>query len=399
MSSKRNIKEFIAMIALLTSIGALAIDAILPAFAPLSDELSIPLQQRFWIISILILGMALGQILYGPLSDYYGRRPPLLWGMLVFLGGTLLCLFAPNFELLLLGRLLQGVGAAAPRVVTGAIVRDSYEGREMAQILSFSMSVFILVPIVAPSLGQFILMVAHWRWIFGFILIVAVVALVWFLMMQEETLAPEDRLPLSFKQLYLGSREVFSNRQAFGFTLASGVVFGGFLGYLNSSQYIFQEIYQQGELFGVYFAVLAVAFGSAFIVNGQLVMKFGMIRISFWASISLACFSSLFLFTLMMHSYLTPLWLTMAFFIPIFFSIALIFGNMQALAMVPMGHIAGMASSIIGSFSTLMAVPVGSWIGSNLHGDLMGIGYGFVFSGVVGLACILWASSKAVEQQ
>lgn len=397
MNQNRHRKEFIAMVALLMSMGALSIDAILPAMGNLSQDLEIPLQSRFWVISILITGMAVGQIFYGPWSDQVGRRQPMIWGIGIFLLGSGMTFWSTTFEILLLGRFLQGIGAASPRVITTAIIRDSYEGRGMAQIMSFTMSVFILMPILAPTIGQGILLIGSWRWIFAFIFLMALIALTWFYIMQEESLPLEKRIPLRLKSLMQGAREVASNPQAISYTLTSGIIFGGFLGYLNSAQYIFQEIYQVGDLFGVYFGVLAIAFGSAFIINGKWVMHYGMVFISKIAVMGHFVSSGLFLVNLYFNDYHLSLWVMLAFFVPIFFFIALIFGNMQALAMVPMGHIAGIASSIIGSVSTLVAVPIGSWIGSHLESNLFGIGWGFSLTALLGCAIIFWIAPSTIE--
>lgn len=397
MSTNRNIKEFIAMVAFLISLGALSIDAVLPAFDLIAIDLDIQSDQRYLIISTLILGMSAGQLLYGPWADHSGRRPPMIYGLMIFTAGTILSWVAPSFELFILGRFFQGVGAAAPRVVTTAIIRDSYVGREMAKIMSFSMSIFILIPVLAPSLGQLLLIFGSWRTILGFIFLMSLVSLFWFIWKQEETLKDEFKRSLNLKELLQNSRTILTHPQVLAYTSASGIVFGGFLGYLNSAQHIFQNIHGVGEQFSLYFAVLAVAFGVAFIVNAKWVTRYGMVKLSQASSLGHFLVSLTFLGCLSFNHYQISLIDMMLFLIPMFFFIALIFSNMQSLAMVPMGKMAGIASSLIGSVSTFMAVPLGAWIGSHLSSNLFGLAWGFAGSSAGAFLIIIWAGRFAEE--
>ena len=263
--------------ALMISLVALSIDAMLPALPDIGRDLGVEKENDTQlVITALFLGLAAGQMLYGPLSDSTGRKPAIFAGVVLFIAGCLLSVFATSFTVMLLGRVLQGFGAAAPRIVTIALVRDQYEGRTMARIMSLVMAAFILVPALAPGVGQVILMVANWRAIFGVLLALAVIALVWFGIRQPETLAHDRRMPFSPGRIALAVRETCVSRVAFGYTIASGLIFGAFVGYLNSAQQIFQKQYALGAQFPLYFAVLALSIGGASYVNARLVMRLGM---------------------------------------------------------------------------------------------------------------------------
>lgn len=276
--------EFVTLTALIISLVALSIDVMLPALQQIGGELGAPrANDAQLVITALFVGLALGQVFFGPLSDSVGRKPAIYAGLLLFIIGCLMSILATDFTVMLAGRVLQGLGAAGPRSVTVALVRDQYEGRAMARVMSLVMAVFIMVPALAPGIGQIILAIAHWRAIFGFMLVVAVVSLVWFALRQPETLAPERRARFSPGRILLAVRETCTSRVAFGYTLASGLIFGAFVGYLNSAQQIFQIQYGLGALFPLYFGALALAIGGASLVNARLVLRHGMRRISAWA--------------------------------------------------------------------------------------------------------------------
>lgn len=398
MTTQRNTKEFIAMIALLTALGALAIDSILPAMGVMSQEFGVGVNRRHFLISGLILGMSIGQLIYGPLADSHGRKPSLFLGLSIFLLGSILALFSSSFTVIIIARFLQGLGVASSRVVTGAIIRDSYSGAAMAQIMSFSMSVFILVPIIAPALGQGILFWGSWRYIFAFMILIGILAAIWFGLLQEETLTKEKKQELSLKKYFQALKTVISNRQTIGFTMASGTVFGGFLGYLTIIQSVFDDIYHLGNKFGLYFGILAFVFGSAFILNAKMVMRFSMVNISKFAVWGVLVFSINFYGFFTFGSEISVNLLT-ALLAPIFFCVALVFGNLNALAMVPMGQIAGSASSLIGSISTFISVPVGAWVGSNFDNTLWSLSVGFLVTAPLSLALVYWASYQANESE
>jgi len=385
------IGEFVALTALIISLVALSIDIMLPALQQIGGDLGAArTNDAQLILTALFVGLAAGQIVYGPLSDSFGRKPAIHAGLLLFILGCLISILATSFTVMLVGRVLQGLGAAGPRSVTVALVRDQYEGRAMARIMSLVMAVFIMVPALAPGIGQIILMIAHWRAIFGFILVVAAIALVWFALRQPETLAPERRVGFSPSRIVLAVRETCGNRVAFGYTLAAGLIFGAFVGYLSSAQQIFQIQYGLGELFPLYFAALALAIGGASLVNARLVMRHGMRRLSAWALGLLTGLSLAFLGLAAALEGAPPLWALMTYMMVAFFCIGMLFSNFNALAMEPLGHIAGVGAAVVGSLTTFISLALGAIIGQSYDGTVLPLVAGFALLGLAAIAVIRW---------
>lgn len=289
------------------------------------------------------------------------------------------------------GRVLQGVGVAAPRIVTIAMVRDQYEGRRMARLMSFAMAVFILVPIVAPALGQAILWLGGWRAIFATILAVAAIALAWFSLRQPETLPTARRRPFSPRNIGKAALEVLRNRTALGYTLATACVFAPFLAYLSSAQQIFQDAYRTGTLFPLWFGLLALAFGCASLVNGRLVMRLGMRRLATGAAVSVTLVSVVAWMLAFAFEGLPPFWLFMAYLLVAFFSIGLLFGNLNALAMQPLGRIAGVGAAVVASLTTFIGVPLGAVVGQRFDGTMYAQIGAFAVFGAGTLAAMRWA--------
>jgi DHA1 family bicyclomycin/chloramphenicol resistance-like MFS transporter len=337
--------EFVALAALLISLVAMSIDAMLPALGHMAVDLQVAnANDTQLVVSAIFVGLAVAQMVFGPLSDSLGRKPVIYLGLAVFCAGCAISMTATSFTVMLVGRFLQGIGAAGPRIVTIAVVRDQYKGAAMARIMSIVMAVFIIVPAAAPALGQGILYLAHWRTIFALLLAQGVLAFVWFAIRQPETLALDKRLPLSPARVGRAIIETCTNRTALGYTFTAGFVFGAFLGYLSSAQQIFQVQYGVGAWFPAYFGGLALALGLASIFNARMVMRFGMYRLSLRALWSLTCLSLLFLVPTIALEGDPPLWALMVFLVPAFFCVGILFGNFNALAMEPMGHIAGTAA-------------------------------------------------------
>jgi DHA1 family bicyclomycin/chloramphenicol resistance-like MFS transporter len=382
--------EFVALTAATISLVALSIDAMLPALPEIGLDLKVadPNQSQL-VVTALLLGMALGQLIYGPLSDSLGRRPPIHVGMVLFLSGCLICIVAPNLPLVLAGRFLQGLGVAGPRVVMVAVVRDQYSGRAMARVMSFVMAVFILVPAIAPILGQGILLLADWRGIFWGFLAWALIVWCWFSARQPETLEPERRSPVSARRLAAALKEILSNRVALGYTLVAGMVFAGFLGYLNSAPQLFQQHYGLGPLFPFYFGAIALAIGAATLLNARLVMRLGMRRLSRSGLIAFSIVTGIFLVIVLLFGD-PPLWAAMAYFMIAFFFLGLVFGNINALAMEPLGHIAGLGAAVVGSLSSLISVPLGMLVGQAYDDTLLPLVGGFAVFGAAALLIIWW---------
>jgi DHA1 family bicyclomycin/chloramphenicol resistance-like MFS transporter len=370
--------EFVALIALMISLIALAIDAMLPALPVIGADLGVQrANDTQLVISVLFLGMAAGQLFYGPISDSTGRKPPIYAALLLFMVGSLLSIFATTFSVMLAGRFVQGLGVAGPRIVAVALVRDQYEGRAMARIMSFVMAVFILVPAIAPAWGQAILFIADWRAIFVSFLVITVLVLLWFGIRQPETLPLARRTPLSLRRVVGAVVEVCTHRSALGATIAAGLIFGAFLGYLNSSQQIFQETYQQGARFALYFGMLALAVGGAGYVNARLVMGYGMQALTRWALTSASALYALFFVVAWWLNGVPPFWLFMVIMLTGFFGMGILFGNLNTIAMDPMGHIAGVAAAVIASLSTAISLPLGVAIGFSYDGTILPLVGGF----------------------
>ncbi len=387
--------EFVALMALMISLAALSIDAMLPALPEIGKDLGVQnSNDSQLIISLLFLGMAIGQMMYGPLSDSIGRKPTIYIGFSLFIIGCLFSILAKSFTFMLVGRVLQGIGAAGPRTVTISLIRDQYQGRAMARVMSFVMSVFILVPAIAPALGQGILVFAHWRAIFGMFMLLAIVTLSWFAIRQPETLIPNLRVPFSFKQVLMAVREICVNRIALGYTITTGLIFGAFLGYLNSAQQVFQDQYALGMQFPLYFAVLALFVGGASYLNARLVVHHGMRSITSWALRVLSGLSVIFLIIVYLLGGNPPLWALMVYFMFSFFCVGLLFGNLNALAMEPLGHIAGVGAAVVGSLSMFISLPLGILIGQNYSGTILPLVGGFATLSTTSIMVIYWAEFR-----
>jgi len=374
--------EFTLLVALLMSIVAISIDALLPALDAIRAD--IPLahpNQAQYVISALFFGMAIGQLICGPLSDATGRKKVLYGGILLFLAGTVLCYGATDIQTLLLGRFIQGLGVSGPYVSAISIVRDKYAGNDMARIMSLVMMIFIMVPALAPSLGLAVMWIGDWRDIFVLYVFYALMIGVWIFFRLEETLPQQNRIALSTKGFAVGFREVISNVPTVCYMICMGLFFGSFIGYLNSSQQIFQEMFQTGDLFSLYFGLLAIVFGISSLVNSQLVQKLGMHYLAKLAIWGIILSSALFL---VVHLNLNiTLWMFMSYAAVLFFCFGLVFGNVNAMAMEPMGHVAGIAAAIIGSTSSIMSMVIGTIIGQMYNGTLIPVTSGFLIFGSI----------------
>lgn len=389
-------KEFIVLMAMLMSIVAISIDAILPALDVVRSDFALAnANHAQYLIGLIFIGMAVGQLVWGPLSDAKGRKPVLYAGILLYLAGSVICYLAPSFEILLAGRLIQGLGVAGPYVTSVSVVRDKYAGRDMAQIMSVIMMIFIMVPAIAPSLGQGILYIGSWRSIFVLYIGYALAITVWLFFRMEETLAPQNRISFTRAHLLHGLKEVVSNRVTIGYTICMGICFGSFIGYLNSSQQIFQSQFGTGELFTVYFGVLALVLGVASLANSRFVQRLGMHYICVRAFGAIVLASALFLSLHLLVD--ITLWMFLAYAVALFFSFGLVFGNLNAIAMEPMGHIAGIASAITGAISSVMSLAIGGFIGQLYNNTLVPMTTGFFVLGLLSLATMFWAEKGRIK--
>jgi len=380
--------EFVVVIASIMALNPLAMDMMLPALPNIGATFEIPNANHLQLVlSIFLIGFGAGQFIMGPLSDRFGRRPVLLGGMTVYAVASLLAIAAPSFETLLLARALQGFGTAATRVIATSIVRDCYVGRRMASVMSLAMMVFIAVPVVAPSFGQAVLLVSQWRGIFIVLALYGLLALAWSVLRLPETLPDSERRSLAPADVLAAFRQTLTNRQTIGYAMAAGSVMGALFAYVFSAQQVFTEIYHLGHYFPLAFAAIATGVAIAGFLNARLVGRLGMRVISHGALTLYAVVASVLLITESLN--VLPLALFMALSALMMFSFGMMVANFTALAMEPQGHIAGTASSLYGSITTLIGIAIGMAIGQSFDGTLMPFAVGFFLSTVAALAIVL----------
>jgi len=390
--------EFIALMALLTSLVALAIDAMLPALSIIGTELnSESSQQTYLVISLFFTGMAFGQLFFGPFCDARGRRFTILVGLIIFVIGTLICFWAPTIEVLLFGRLVQAFGVSGPRIASMAVIRDLYVGDSMARVMSFITVIFILVPMIAPLVGQAVMSYFHWRHIFSVFLVVAVISGLWFFLRHGETLPRNKRQKFAWGHFFSACLWLLKNRTVLGFSVAMGFIFGSFLAYLSGSQTIFQEIYDTGEMFPLVFATLAFSIGLASLFNGLLVMRFGMQTLCTIALFMSMIFGVMLTALTFYYDGVPPLPAFIAVMFFGFFFIGSLFGNLNAMAMQPVGHIAGLGAAFIGSFSSFLAVPIATFINQFLVSDLKPIALGFLVFSILTWLAVRFGRTQPIE--
>ncbi len=386
--AQRRQVEFVALMASLMSIAALALDALLPALdiIGLAVGTSNPADLQLLII-MFFLGLGVGPLLFGPVSDSIGRKPVVYLGFALFVLASFICIFAVNLEMMIAGRILQGVALSAPRTISIAMVRDSYSGDHMARIMSFVTAVFILVPIIAPASGKFILDRYNWEAIFYAQVFFSILVCLWFWRRQPETLKPRMRIPFSSHIFMDGLKELVTFRITVAFTLISGFITGSFLVYLSTAQQIFQDQYNLKEQFPYIFAGLALTIGTAIFLNGSFVMRFGMQNM-ITASL-LAFFGISLAYILLFYDSPNPgAWVLLMFFGLQFFAIGFLFGNLRAIAMEPVGHIAGIGAAITGLVSTLMAVPISAFLGRYVTETALPIFIGFLVCSTLSLGIL-----------
>ncbi|MBW8243179.1 multidrug effflux MFS transporter [Muricauda oceani] len=381
--------EFVAMMAALMSIVALAIDAILPAISNIGEAIkSTDSRDHQLLVTMIFLGLGVGQLFFGPLSDSYGRKPVVYMGFIIFLIASIICLYAPNLEIMVLGRILQGIGLSAPRTISISIIRDTYQGDYMAKIMSFVVAFFILVPVVAPAIGKLILDAAGWKAIFYVQMFFVLVVAVWFWKRQRETLHPEYKIPFTRHVFVDGIKEFVKYRETVAFTLTSGLVTGAFLVYLSSAQHIFEDQYALKEMFPYIFAGLAVSIGLSTFLNGTLVMRFGMRKLSLMATI-VFCTVAILYSVLFLNSPNPSIYVLVAFLSVQFFCLGFMWGNFRSIAMEPIGHIAGIGAAINGFVSTLLSIPIATFIGEFVKDSVWPLFAGLAICGLCALAIFL----------
>ncbi|MBU1306045.1 MAG: multidrug effflux MFS transporter [Alphaproteobacteria bacterium] len=384
--------EFIALMAALMALNALAIDVMLPALPYMGDALGVSSEnERQFVISAYMIGMGMAQLVFGPLTDRFGRRAPLLAGMGLYIIAAFAAIFAPSFAILLVLRFIQGMGAASVRVIATSTVRDNYSGREMAEVMSLTFMVFMAIPIIAPGIGQVLLLTGPWQTIFIFMAVLASAFWLWTFIRLPESLPLDKRRPLTFKGVVDGFVIVCTNRVAFSYGLAGTFLFGALFGFISSSQQIYVDIYGLGVYFPVAFAAMAALMAVSSFTNSVIVRRFGMRRLSHGAMLSFTIVSGIWLaFAL---SGFLPLWLFFPLLAIIMFSFGWAASNMNSLSMEPLGAVAGTASAVFGFIQTVGGAVIGGYVGQLFNGTTIPAATGYFSMGLLSLICILIAEN------
>jgi MFS transporter, DHA1 family, multidrug resistance protein len=380
--------EFVIVIASIMALNPLAMDMMLPALPHIASAFHITIANRPQaVLSTFLIGFGIGQFIMGPLSDRFGRRAVLIDGMALYCIASIVAIMASSFETLLLARLLQGLGTSATRVIATSIVRDCYAGRRMASVMSLAMMVFIAVPVIAPSLGQAVMLLTQWRGIFIVLMLYGVLALIWSALRMPETLPVSERKSLAIRDVLGAFRQTVTNRQTLGYALAAGGVQGSLFAFVFSSQQVFTEIYGLGHAFPLAFAAIAIGVAVAGFLNARFVGRLGMRVISHGALVGFVAVAGILLVAVKMDMLPLPLFVALA--ASMMFAFGLMFANFTSLAMEPQGHIAGTASSLYGSITTLLGIGIGIRIGQDYDGTLLPFATGFFLCTLASLAVVL----------
>lgn len=382
--------EFIAICAGLMALNALAIDIMLPGLQQIGASLGVTDENhRQFVIPAYFLGMAAGLLFYGPASDRFGRRKPLFFGLTIYIIAAFAAAFAPTFESLLALRFVQGIGAASTRVIAVSIVRDRFGGRAMAEVMSLIFMVFMIIPIIAPNIGQIVLLFGNWHEIFIVMAAIAVLITAWAWIRMPESQNPADRRPIDISSVFRGFGIVLTNRFSLWYTLASTILFGALFGFINSAQQVYDGIYGLGVLFPVVFAGIGAMMAVSSFLNSRLVGKIGMRRLSHGALLGFTTVSVIWFVLSLMGP--IPFWLFVSLFALAMFQFGWIGSNFNAISMEPLGHIAGTAASVQGFIQTLGGAVIGTIIGQSFNGTVTPLAAGFCGVGLAGLVCVLIA--------
>jgi len=382
--------EFIALVAALMALNSLAIDVMLPALPYMGAALGVSNEnERQLVIAAYMLGFGAAQLAFGPLSDRFGRRAPLLVGIVIYVIAAFLAILAPNFATLLALRFIQGLGAAGTRVIATSVIRDKYSGRDMAEVMSLSFMVFMVLPVIAPGIGQAILLLGPWHYIFLFMTLLATVIGTWAYFRLPETLTPERRRPLTFGAVTGGFRLVFTNRVAFSYGLAGMFLFGSLFGFISSSQQIYVDIYGLGPYFPVAFAAMASLMAASNFLNARIVQRLGMRRLSHFALIVIITFATILVVSSQFGQLPLPLFFALIAIIMFMFGFAA--SNMNSLSMEPLGAVAGTAASVFGFVQTVGGALIGSFTGQHFNGTVTPVALGYLCMGVLALGCVMIA--------
>lgn len=390
--------EFVILLGLIMGLNALCVDSLLPALSPMKKALEVSGENKMQLVfSFLFFGLALGQLFYGTLSDSFGRKMPMYAGFVVLIIGTVLSIFAQSLGFLLFARFLQGFGLASPKTLSLAIVRDQFEGEKMARILSFVRAVFVLIPTVAPALGLLIITLASWQTIFVVMAVFSGVLLIWFYVRMPETLEEEDRLDLSYEQVKKSIQTIAEHKAALAYTLLAGLCTGAFIGFLNCAQPLLQEHYQLKQQFVFYMGGISLCSGIASLGNSWLVQKYSMLPLMIGSLVVLSALSAVVGGGILIGGWELSLGWALAYLCIALFFTGILFGNMNSLAMKPLGDVAGMASTMVGAAATLIGTGIGTLVGALYQDGILAVVVGYFSCCVLGLVLVFLA--KNYEQK
>ncbi|WP_417621135.1 multidrug effflux MFS transporter [Parasphingorhabdus sp.] len=382
--------ELVILMASLMALNALAIDIMLPALGLISADFALPaVNDRQWVITSYIYGMAIGSIAHGSLADRFGRKPVLLVTIAIYIVFGIFCALAWDYDLLLIARFIQGLGASAMGVLVNSIIRDRYEGDAMARTMSTIMMVFMIVPIIAPMLGQMVLMVAPWKAIFAVLSSAGLGVFLWVLTRLPETLHPDNKTLIRPRAIASAWYQVIFNRNSFGHVMASGLMMAPLFAYIASAQQIFVDIFGAEDIFVYIFALNAAAMSLGNFANSRIVMRFGARRVSQSALIFFILVSIIH-FVLAMAGGIN-IWTFTALLVPSMAMVGLTGANFSSIAMQPFGKIAGVASSFQNFARSAMSASIGATVGLQFDGTVLPLALGFLVCGTASLAVIVWA--------
>lgn len=387
--------EFVALVALLMATVAYSVDAMLPLLPAIGAELSpeAPVEAQK-VILVFMAGLGLGTFVMGPLSDALGRRRLLLAGLAVYMAAAVAAALAQDMTTLLVARFVQGLGASAPRVIAQALVRDQFEGRMMARVLSFSMTLFTLVPAVAPFLGALLGGAFGWPAIFWSFVVFGAILTTWITLRQPETLPPERRRPLAVATLWEGLRMVLAHPRVRLYLAVLTLTFTVMLMWISSVASIFDESFDRVGSFPAWFALAALLSAPASLINARLVLRLGMARLVMAALVAQVASGVLMLALWNLVTGEAAFALFLAFLLVQFFAHGFLFGNLYALALEPMGHVAGMTASVMGGVSTMGAAGIAALMTGLQDGTPLPLALASIVLLIPAMGVMAWARRR-----
>ena len=394
-------REFTLFLASTMALTALGVDVMLPAFGAIREGFGLAPDSTevAKVVTAYFLGIAGGQVFYGPVADYFGRKKTLLFAGSLYVVAAVASALAPSLGFLLFTRFVWGLGAAGGRVIVGAVVRDVYSGEQMAKAMSLVFSIFIVVPVFAPAIGALVLAVASWEWVFGFCALYTVGVLVWSRRLPE-TLAVENRMEdLTFKRIRRAAKVVVSNRVTAGSTVALAVLFGVLTSYLASGEIIFSEVFGVTDLFPVYFGLLAAVMGAMMYLNGRIVERLGLVRLLRWTMIVYMIVSAVFMVVVIAADGRPSLLVFMLGMGAVLATHSLLIPNANSRALEPMGEVAGMAAAIVGTVSTLIGALLGAALDAQFDGTVQPFAIAIFVAAVIATVIFRWAEGGATTDR